>query len=406
MRIDGYQHVGGKHIESTVLANALAHAGVVDPSTKEPFSEAAVFGIAGGIGAGLSFCPSVLRYGLGAGISVVARHRSAACDGGWHRGMLGRLGIPYEVTESSSPKAAQKKLRAELEKGAPVIVQCSRGLPYYGPPSPSCGLMEWAWDVIVVGMDEDAGVAEVGDLAPGTLTVPLDDLARARNQTCSHKNRLFRLERPGRKLAVTAVRKAVLDGLAAGVEALREPRVKTFSLDGLAAWGKSVGNFKAKSGWLRTFPDGKLFWALRDVFKSVELDDGGGLMRPMFGDFLDEAARVTRKKALGAAADAYRALGAQWSELAEAALPNRVKEFKQSKTLMRKQARLFADKGAKAARQMDKNRAVLADLERAVLADFPLDSDAVEALLGDLGGRIAAVHEAEVAALERLAAAL
>src|SRR5262249_31648748 len=58
MRVENYAHFGGKHGESAALKNLLTHAGVRNPVTGAPFTEALCFGIAGGIGAGYSFCPS------------------------------------------------------------------------------------------------------------------------------------------------------------------------------------------------------------------------------------------------------------------------------------------------------------------------------------------------------------
>jgi hypothetical protein len=399
-----YLHRGGKHIESTTLMNALAHAGVIHPGSREPFGEAAVFGLAGGIGAGLSFCPSVLRYGLGAGITVVGRYRSAATDGGYHKGLLERLGVPYRVTEASTPPAAQKKLVAELERGRPVLVQCSQGLPYHGGTTPATGLMSWAWDVIVYRVDEGAGTAEVGDLADATFTVSLDDLARVRNQTCTHKNRSFVVE-PRKKMAMSELRAAYVDAIGACVTGMREPRIKTLSLEHLPKWAGAVRNLQAKSGWRKTFAGGTLYWALRDVFASIETKNtGGGLIRGLYAEFLREAAKVTGKKALEACASDYDALAGQWSALAEAALPGKVKEFKKTKELMRKQVTLFADQAPRGAAQLARVGELLAGLGEAMVASFP--EAATAELLAELAERIEAVHKAEVAALDRLARAV
>src|SRR5262249_38398893 len=92
MRVDGYAHFGGRHGGSAAIKNMLAFAGVANPATGEPFSEALCFGIAGGIGAGYSFCPSVPRYGSGSGVSVVGRYKSYATDAAWYQGFFDRIG--------------------------------------------------------------------------------------------------------------------------------------------------------------------------------------------------------------------------------------------------------------------------------------------------------------------------
>jgi len=65
MSVSGFSHFGGRHGESATLKNLMAFHGVKNPLSGAPMSEALRFGIAGGIGAGYSFCPSVVRYGGG-----------------------------------------------------------------------------------------------------------------------------------------------------------------------------------------------------------------------------------------------------------------------------------------------------------------------------------------------------
>ena len=48
--ITGYDHFGGIHPETATIANYLRYLGVKNPATGKPFSEAMLFGIAGGCG--------------------------------------------------------------------------------------------------------------------------------------------------------------------------------------------------------------------------------------------------------------------------------------------------------------------------------------------------------------------
>ena len=87
---------GGQHTESAAIRTLLAHAGVANPLTGEPLSEVLCFGIAGGIGAGYSFCPSIPRGGIGSGVTIVGRGAVGsdslrACDDR-HDGSLVKLG--------------------------------------------------------------------------------------------------------------------------------------------------------------------------------------------------------------------------------------------------------------------------------------------------------------------------
>lgn len=396
----------GAHIDSTVLANALAQAGYIDQTTGEPLTEAMVLGIAGGIGAGLGFCPSILRYGLGAGISVVARNRSGACHGDFQKLALDRLGIAYEVAEASSDSAGLKKLVAALDAEHAVLVQCSKGLPYYGGTNKATGVTAWAWSVNVASVDPAAATARVGDLAPDLFEVSLDALAQVRGQTCTHKRRLFALPGAPGKLTRKALVAAVRAGLTDCVDSLQNPRIKSFGLGAWETWARNLANTKAKSGWLRTFPGGKLMWALRDVFRSIETDNTGGqLMRPLFADFLDRAAPLVRRKKLHACADTYRELGNQWQSLAETALPDQIAACKKYKQVERKRVALMRSQGPKALAQLRKLHGQSQSLRAKMSEQAPPAAQASD-LLATLSAQVSELHAAERRALAQLAAAV
>src|SRR5262245_28301325 len=124
MRVPDYAHFGGKHGEAAAIKNLLDHAGVTNPCTDKPFTEAMCFGIAGGVGAGYSFCPSVPRHGLGSGVSVVGRHKSYATDASWYQGFFNRIGAKTRITETTGTGKAYQNLVAELQAGRPTVVWC------------------------------------------------------------------------------------------------------------------------------------------------------------------------------------------------------------------------------------------------------------------------------------------
>ena len=92
--------------------------------------------------------------------------------------------------------------------------------------------------------------------------------------------------------------------------------------------------------------------------------------------------------------------------LTEAALPDKMKSFKQLKQLLRKRRQLWLTKGPKAATQIDKCTGDLHKLNGAQPRDFPLEHSARGALLGKLCERTTALHDSEKAVIEKLAAAV
>ena len=81
---------GGQHHASTMLAHLLAQAGVRAPHTGEPFSEAMLAGLAGGIG----FMYAVFEYkGWHPILTIVAQHPAAVAA---HR--IGQPGLAVHRT--------------------------------------------------------------------------------------------------------------------------------------------------------------------------------------------------------------------------------------------------------------------------------------------------------------------
>lgn len=400
--VPGYAHFGGKNAESAAIKNLLAFASVVNPQTGKPFSEALCFGIAGGIGAGYSFCPSVPRYGGGSGVAVVGRHKSYATNAVWYQGFFDRIGAVSRITETSGKGKAYQSLLAELNEGRPVVVWCSRArLPFLGKPVESCDL--WGHTFVVHAIDEAKGVAYGADRAATKVTLALEELAEARDSICSHKNRTLTFQAP-KTVAINTLQSAVRAGLKACVQELLDGKIKTFSLPGLEIWSKMICNDSNKDGWGAVFSKhGLLYCALRDVFESIETGGtGGGLYRNLFADFLAEAADITGEAEFNAVSGVYRGLAARWTELAEEALPDSEKQLRQTKKELRKRCQLIETKGERAEQAIRSSAEQLRTLEAESRKSLPL-RHLVGQTLPAMRERILALHRNETDAARRLA---
>lgn len=395
---------GGRHGEAAALRGLLAHAGVKNPVNGEPLSEPLCFGIAGGIGAGYSFCPSVVRYGCGSGVCIVGRHFSYATSGVWYQGACERLGFKTRITETAAKKKAFQNLMDELCAGRPAAIWCARSmLPFLHDIQTSSGL--WMHSFVVYGVDADQGVAFGSDRAPTHVTISLDDLAAARAGVCSHKNRTLTIDPPSKALSATTLKAAIQSGIRACAGELLHGKMKTFSLPGLGTLAKTIASDSSKDGWLNVFSNGLLYYALRDVFDSIETaGTGGGLYRTLYADFLDEAAEICKRPKLRVLAEEYRHLATGWTELASAALPANIKPLKETRQLLLKQRDLFESKGAKADKQLAEIREKLQILGKSTKEDFPLDLEESRELLVGLRERVIALHRTEAELAARLAA--
>jgi hypothetical protein len=120
------------------------------------------------------------------------------------------------------------------------------------------------------------------------------------------------------------------------VEARMGAMRTNFRLEALKVWADRLHQSKDPESWERIFAAPANLWrALTGVYEYIEsYGTGGGLCRTLFADGLAEAAEVLAQEPLLALAKRYAELGAQWTELAEAALPSDVPLLAQARELI------------------------------------------------------------------------
>jgi hypothetical protein len=387
-------HFTGSVPAATALRTLLTHAGVRDPHTGRPFTEAMAYGLAGGIGIGV-FAFHYEREGFSS-FFVAGRHR-------WHDSLaylsnaLGRFGITPTVRETGGPKAAEKALRETVAEGPCVAWVDMASLPHRGLPAAWAG---GGYHVVTVHKVEADGTAHIGDLTDELVAVPGPAFAAARGRIKKDKNRLLSIAPAAVRVDLAGL---VRDGLRACHGGLNgEGAVKAaqsnFRLDALGRWADRLHGDASKDGWERVFPPGSRLWrGLTSVALFVEAwGTGGGLGRPLFAEFLREAADALKDDALRELAGHYDDLGRGWSELAAAALPAGIPEFQEARELHARVGEATHGGGEPDAARAAWQR--LDELERRAAKQFPLSADEAAALRADLQGRVRALYEAETAA--------
>ena len=381
-------HHPGSVPAAAALRVLLSSAGVMDPRTRQPFSEAMVFGIAGGIGAGVfSFFYEKPEF---SSFYIAGRHLWQD-DLTYLERAAARFGVATKVWEVGGARAAEKQLTEALAHG-PVIAWVDMGhLPHRAMPASWSG---GGYHVIVVYGTSD-GVATIGDLADDAIEIPLDQLATARGRIRKQKNRLLALEgKPGK----LDLRKAIIAGIRASAANLVEGRMKNFTIESFGTWAAQLESSKAKDSWSRMFPPGPRLWrGLTSVYDFIEhYGTGGGLSRPLMADFLEAATDVV--EGLHPLARRYAELGRAWSELADSALPSDVADFRVAKELLDRKAELLLSGGegaGEAWKELDR-------LEHRPVSDFPITATAADALRGRLAPLVKDLYESERAAAAEL----
>jgi hypothetical protein len=294
------------------------------------------------------------------------------------------------IKESSGIKPGEKQLRELLVGGRPAMLWLEfRGKQYHL--------------ATVHSIDDAAGVALVGDLADDLIPVPLPELAAARGRTKKDKNRALALEPAGK---LPPLPKLVRDGISACVSSLTTCKMKNFRLEVFKTWADRLDGNKSGDSWERIFPPGPLLYqGLRSITEYIEYyGTGGGLCRPLFAEFLGEAAGALSDRKLQALAERYATLGREWSALADAALPDSVPMFRKVKEALANRAEALATESEAAESGLSLCEQAMARIAADMKDGFPLDAAASGALRRNLKGRVTALYEGEVAALQALEA--
>jgi hypothetical protein len=175
--------------------------------------------------------------------------------------------------------------------------------------------------------------------------------------------------------------------------------MKNFRLEGFADLAARMTSDKGKESWGHMFPAGGRLWsALTWLYTSIEhYGTGGGLCRSLFSEGLTEAARQFGRGDLNSLATSYQRLGQQWTELAEAGLPDSVPACREARQLIGLKAELTHSGGDPA--EISKCWDQLKELEVAARKEFPMSAGEVTELRKELSERLGRMYEEEMTAV-------
>jgi Domain of unknown function (DUF4872) len=373
-------HFAGNVPATTAFRTMLAHAGVRAPHTGEPFSEAMLFGIAGGIGIGVfSFYyqkPDIATF------YVSGRHQ-AHSDASYLEDALDAFEIDPVIRETSGARTAGKQLEEAIEQ--------------FGP----CAAWVEGYRVVTVyDVDPAKGTARIGDLTDEPLSIPLSRLTERRMRIKKQRCRLLSIPPANRSPDLSVLVDSGLRRCSDGFLNPTIPMMKNNArLEALRTWADRMHGSGDKESWSRTFrPGPNLLRGLWGIYTFIEhYGTGGGLCRPIFAEFLEEAATALSRPDLAALSKQYAALGRAWSDLAYAALPDSVPALREARELHISYAEC-KHAGEKTAERSGE----FEDPPELNKRTFPLSEADSEKLRAELRTRIMALYEGEVAAHDAL----
>ena len=390
----------GRHWETGSIHNALALQDVKAPHTGQPYSEALLLGISGGI----TFGYFTFEYkGYLPHVAMLTRNTFSPFST-----MLERLGIAQDVQQTSKPDIAEKNLQDTLESGLyPFMWADHFSLPYNDLPSDAA-----MWGMLpLLAVESDGKSVTVADRSSQPLHISMADLTKARGRVKEDRYRLMTLDAPQPTKLASAVQKGISQAIALFTE--KPPRGARDNF-GFAAYAKLAGllvNTRNKHSWERNFaPSVRMYHALAGspvqpgAYHWVNTwATADGADRGLYADFLIEAAQILKKPALKESAEKFRESYKLWLKFAEALLPDAVPLLGESKKLIQKKHDLFIQKGEPALLEIKQINARLNELLERSKTDFPLSNAQAAGLranLRDILLKISAVEQTAVDLLQ------
>ncbi len=400
--LKNYKQFGGRHWETGSVRNVLAHQGVTAPHTGRPLSEAMLLGISGGI----TFGYFIFEYkGYDPHIALLTRNTFDPLQT-----LLERLGIAQTVLQTSDPAKGDANLMEVLESGRAALVWADMfSLPYNALEYDE---KNWAMFPVVV-FGHDGKNVYVADRSSQPFTVSASDFAKARARVKQDKFRVISLDPPDMQKLPAAVQKGLWQCLRLYTEAPPRGKKTNFGFAGLKHWAHMLTNTRNTQSWARFFAPGRRMWAglagfgpHAGVFGWIQAWGDGGAERGRYADFLDEAAMLLKRPKLKSAAGLFRQSHATWRELAQTALPEHVRAFKEARELLTRRERVFIEQGEAGLKEIQRLNHQLNKLRTAAIEKFPLTDKQSAGLRGQMSEVVMKIHALEYQAVETLQAAM
>jgi hypothetical protein len=144
-KLNDYNYFAGRHWETGSIHNHWAYRRFKAPHTQQPYSEALLMGISGGIVMGYF---SFAYKGYDPHVAILTRNTFDPMDA-----ILTRLGVEQIVVQTANPSKATQNLVESLNDSVPPLVWADQySLPYNALPN-DAGMWQMA-PVVVFGYDE------------------------------------------------------------------------------------------------------------------------------------------------------------------------------------------------------------------------------------------------------------
>lgn len=385
------------HWETGSLRNYYAYQGVTAPHTNQPYSEAMLLGISGGIVMGYF----TFDYrGFDPMVQILTRNTFDPLET-----VYKRLDIQSNVLQTTNPERGINNLTDVLERGSPAIVFADMfSLPYNALPQNEG--MWGIYPILVYGYEEDKDIVWIADRSRSPLTISTEELETARGRTKKNKYRIQTHEPPNPDKLGSAVEAGIRDCIQLFTGPPPKGSKDNFGFLAFKKWENQLTKSAQRNSWAKVYPPGsRMYAALTSAFTDITIfGKDGGAERQLYAQFLDEASLLLEISELSKIADKFRKSADAWDDLSTALLPEEVPLFKETRELMLEKHHMFLEKGNSAFDEIHRIGDRLAEIKQQVSEDFPLNSSEASDLEASIADKITAVHNIEWDAVKDLKA--
>jgi hypothetical protein len=248
-------------------------------------------------------------------MTIVAQHHPEP----WLPAVLGRLGIQYTEEHNSASKPALAALHRALDGGRPVYCTVDlTALPWHAG---ELAHSEVPYEVVVAGRHD--GTLYLDDTSIVPLGIAEADFASAWARHKKGRHHRIVLTSAAADVDLGA---AIRDAIATTTAHLTGPVLghsfdSNFGFSGMTKLATQLRDTRTKAGWAKRFGSPvDFFHGVRRLYECLELQfTAPGATRPLYAEFLDEAAPVLGAPVLTEAAALFRESGAAWSHVARRA---------------------------------------------------------------------------------------
>jgi len=395
MKIEFPQGSTGVHPPTAAIARILQLNGVKNPISDQPYSEALLLGIGGGIDMGYVLYQF---HHLPHPLLVLGFRNQWNYTQAFLHNLSERLFLSMTFFEYPDETKAQDGLQKALQDGKPAIVWVDKAyLPYHRLPETFIGLINY--QVTVYERDGRLWRLFLDDLSKHPIEIREKTFTSAR-ANLSQNNFLMMVYQKAGSISDNELREGILDGIRTCATRLTRP-LKTIGISNLENWAQKLTDRHDRQAWPVAFKNQTgLYQALRTIYESIKLNGTEGFaLRKLYADFLHEAAGILSNPALNAITGQYLQLSNHWSNLAENALPSKIADFDRVKKLLNKKYETYREGDWETFENTVKK---LEALEEKIINNFPLDNYETGKLFERLSNQIQLIAELETNAAQRL----